>query len=76
MMTWRWSIVPTGAYLVGISNFLHNIVDFVNGQLDHFLLHPLGDLELFDELVFDIRDDLVAECFGVGGKGFLDEETA
>ena len=55
---------------------MHDITNFGNSQFDHFLLHPLSDLEFFDELVLDVRDNLVAECFRLGGERFFNEEAA
>jgi hypothetical protein len=62
-------------YLVWISDLLHNIMDLRNGQFDDFLLHPFGDLELFDELIFNIGDDLVTKCFCFCGERLLDKKA-
>lgn len=49
------------SYLVGISYLLNDVVDFSNGEIDDAILHPFCDFELFDELVFNVRDNLISK---------------
>lgn len=51
-MTDAENIVRT--HLCGITDFLNNIVDFIDGQINDLLLHPCSLLEFLDELVFDV----------------------
>lgn len=63
-------------YLVRVTDLLDDIVNLSDGQLDDLLFHPLGDLQLFDELVFDVRDNSIAKFFGFSREGLLNEEAA
>jgi hypothetical protein len=65
-----------GIYLGWIPNLLHNLVDFLDCQFNDAFVHPFSHLQLFDEHVFDVRDDLIAELLCFGRECFLNEEAA
>lgn len=62
-------------YLVWIANFLHNVVNLGDGQVNDLLLHPLGDFEFFNELVLDVGHDLVAESLCFSRERLLNKES-
>ena len=63
------------AYLCRITNLLHDLVDFLDSQLNDTLIHPCGFLQLFDEHLLNIRYNLITKVLSLFRKSFLDEKS-
>jgi hypothetical protein len=62
-------------YLVRITNLLNNLVDFLNGQFDHALVHPFSTSQLLNEHLLDIRHYLITKDFGFLRERLLYKES-
>lgn len=54
---------------------MNNVVYLADREINDLLLHPGCLLKLLDELVLDVRYDLVAKLLSFSRESLLDEES-
>jgi hypothetical protein len=59
-------VQPRRAYLVWITNLLHDSINFIDGKFLDLSIHPVKSLNPGDELLLDIGHDLVTQILCLG----------
>lgn len=71
----KFAVYCWAAYLCRVPNLLHDLVDFLDSQLNDTPIHPCGFLQLFDEHLLNIRYNLITKVLSLFRKSFLDEKS-